>query len=176
MNRGQGAHRTSLQHLMKRPSAIFMMLALWMEFTRLRPLSLAYLNAYSATLVLAFLVMTCTSESSQQARHPCTGAFCNELYKSHLRIQIRAPLTRIYHYSRRLGTAHVCSCDVSKTMLRKAAVSCMQALISRRTGRSQKCRQLFSCQGPAVIHFHSAQVHEKAHHLPGMLMYRLLRI
>ena len=50
--------RTSLQHLMKRPSAIFMMLALWMELTRLRPLSLAYLNAYSATLVLAFLVMT----------------------------------------------------------------------------------------------------------------------
>lgn len=38
-----------------------MMLALWIELTRLRPLSLAYLNAYSATLVLAFRVMTCGS-------------------------------------------------------------------------------------------------------------------
>ena len=71
--RGKGEDCTSLQHLMKRPSAIFMMLALWMEFTRLRPLSRAYLNAYSATLVLAFLVMTCTSLPPQQAHRPCTG-------------------------------------------------------------------------------------------------------
>ena len=49
---------------MNSPSAIFMMLALWMEFTRFRPLSRAYLKAYSATRVLAFLVMTCAGGQS----------------------------------------------------------------------------------------------------------------
>ncbi len=56
---GRRGGGTSRQHLMKRPSAIFMMLALWMAETRLRPLSRAYLNAYSATRVLATRVMTC---------------------------------------------------------------------------------------------------------------------
>ncbi len=62
---------------MKSPSAIFMMLALWMDVTVLRPLSDAYLNANSATRVLALRVITCgaaprvgRSAAAQRARRP----------------------------------------------------------------------------------------------------------
>mmetsp|Transcript_15352 Transcript_15352/g.39063 ORF Transcript_15352/g.39063 Transcript_15352/m.39063 type:complete len:218 (+) Transcript_15352:239-892(+) len=47
-----------LQHARKRPSAFFMMFALWTDVTFLRLFFVAYSNAYSATLVLAFSVMT----------------------------------------------------------------------------------------------------------------------
>ncbi len=58
---GQGTHssETSRAHRMNRPSAIFMMLALCTAVTRFRPLSWAYLNAYSATRLLATRVMIC---------------------------------------------------------------------------------------------------------------------
>ena len=63
-----GAHKsaTSRVQRMKRPSAIFMMLALCTAVTFFRPLSLAYWNANSATRLLATLVMTC-------ARRPGVG-------------------------------------------------------------------------------------------------------
>lgn len=49
---------TCRQHSKKRPSAFFMMLALWTAVTFFLPFSLAYWKAYSATRVLAFSVMT----------------------------------------------------------------------------------------------------------------------
>ena len=50
---------TSRQQRMNRPSAIFMMLALCTAVTLFLPLSCAYLNAYSATRLLATRVITC---------------------------------------------------------------------------------------------------------------------
>lgn len=51
-----------LQHSRNRPSAFFMMLALCTADTSLRLWSWAYLNANSATRVLALRVMTCTGD------------------------------------------------------------------------------------------------------------------
>ena len=67
--RGRGAHssETSRVQRMKRPSAIFMMLALCTAVTFLRPFSLAYANANSATRLLATRVMTCP-------QHPTVSA------------------------------------------------------------------------------------------------------
>ena len=58
-NKGAHCCATSRVQRMNRPSAIFMMLALCTAVTRLRPLSAAYLNAYSATRLLATRVMIC---------------------------------------------------------------------------------------------------------------------
>mmetsp|Transcript_39788 Transcript_39788/g.88439 ORF Transcript_39788/g.88439 Transcript_39788/m.88439 type:complete len:223 (-) Transcript_39788:615-1283(-) len=50
--------RTSLQHSRNKPSAFFMMFALWTADTFFRPWSLAYLKANSATRELALRVIT----------------------------------------------------------------------------------------------------------------------
>jgi hypothetical protein len=70
---------TSLQHSMKSPSAFFMMLALCRAVTFWRLLSVAYLNAYSATRVLATRVITCAGEATGM----CAHVTC-ETYHSHV--------------------------------------------------------------------------------------------
>mmetsp|Transcript_7904 Transcript_7904/g.15880 ORF Transcript_7904/g.15880 Transcript_7904/m.15880 type:complete len:273 (-) Transcript_7904:83-901(-) len=82
---------TSWQHLIKRPSDCFIIFALCTAVTFLRPLATAYLNANSATLSLAFLVITLRDSTT-----PGTTSCSNPEYSPSVFSRIVTRLTSSY--------------------------------------------------------------------------------